>query len=399
MDPIALDKTQKVKIIDQSLVSTSGSVQAGMDYQGIEWDVIMPGIGRKFYRRQRDLKFKPYRNGIGELKKHSRKQKLPKNSIYDFSKYYRNLPTLVGHFQLRYNLVAISKYDFLHVKQDGIYKFSTLDHDTKDFNYADDFTPVCLGYADGYAVSGGFEGELAVYDLEANKVRFFGKTTEGDHILNCSHIYKEDGQLKILTGANDCYLRMYNIKYFKEPSLSFKFDTAVNNCSVSPANSNIIAVCCDQNETEILDIRLNKVVMKLYGHEDYTFASDWHPNGLFLATGNQDLTCRVWDMRKVSTEYHILPSEVASVSNVKFAAGGQYLIFSEAIDYVSIYDFQKECEVYQKIDVFGEITGMDVTPGDNETLFFGVRLKDYEGVFEYTLKKGSMTKMVEESFI
>ncbi|MCI24682.1 WD-repeat protein-like protein, partial [Trifolium medium] len=34
------------------------------------------------------------------------------------------------------------------------------------------------------------------------------------------------------------------------------------------------------------------VVATLSGHQDYSFASAWHPGGNTFATGNQDKTCR-----------------------------------------------------------------------------------------------------------
>lgn len=396
MDFSNLDKNQKIQIIDQSTVSTTSNIQSGMDYQGIEWETIMPGLGRKFYRRQRHLRLKPLQS---TFKTFPRKEKLPNNSIYNFSKYYRQLPMFIAHFQLRHNLACVSKYDFIHAKPSGFYKFSTLDYSVKNYEYPEEFIPICLSYANGYAVSGGIRGELAIYDLQEEKVRHFGKATDNNQYLNCTKIYNDEGQLKLITGANDWCVRIYSMKYLTEPLFCQKMGAPVNNCSVSPTNMSIIAVCGDQKEIEILDVRTNKVALKLYGHEDDNFASDWHPNGVFLATGSQDLTCRVWDIRKPLEEYHTLQSEIASVSNVKFVAGGQFLVFSEGVDYLSIYDFQKECEVYQRVDAFGDVTGMDVDPEANGTLFFGMRLKDYEGVFEYSLGKRSTKKLLEESFL
>jgi WD40 repeat protein len=37
--------------------------------------------------------------------------------------------------------------------------------------------------------------------------------------------------------------------------------------------------------------------MQLGGHRDFSFAAAWHPSGHLLATGNQDSTTRVWDLR------------------------------------------------------------------------------------------------------
>ncbi|KAK4562418.1 hypothetical protein RGQ29_005056 [Quercus rubra] len=41
---------------------------------------------------------------------------------------------------------------------------------------------------------------------------------------------------------------------------------------------------------------LEQVVGNLKGHLDYSFAYTWHQDGQILATGNQDTTCRLWDI-------------------------------------------------------------------------------------------------------
>ncbi len=37
---------------------------------------------------------------------------------------------------------------------------------------------------------------------------------------------------------------------------------------------------------------------RLQGHQDFSFAAAWHPGGVLLATGNQDTTTLLWDVRK-----------------------------------------------------------------------------------------------------
>lgn len=400
MDSKVFDTSRKVQIIDAEATNSVEAKLLGMDRQGIEWKMIMPNTGRAGYRLHRDSSFTPYRSNIlAPLTRHARRAKLPNDAIYSFSKYYRGLVPAVNHFQLRYNIAAVSKYDIIHLEMDGFYKFSSLDHDIRHYTFSESFKPVSLSYLDGYAALAGMHGEMAIYDLKTNKVRHFEKITNENHILNFISIYKEEGKLHILTGANDCFIRIYRMEYLTKPFYEKTLENPVNNCSISPTDTNLVAVCSDQNEVEIIDVRADKTVIKLYGHEDYSFTSDWHPNGLYLATGNQDLTCRVWDIRKYKKELQILQSEIACASNVKFLAGGQYLAFAEGIDFVSIYDFENNCDAYQRIDGFGEISGLTTDSEDNEKLFFGMNLVDYEGVFEYTLKKRSTIKMLEESFL
>ena len=50
----------------------------------------------------------------------------------------------------------------------------------------------------------------------------------------------------------------------------------------------------------LVDSQNGKTVATVVGHLDYTFASAWHLDGHIFATGNQDKTCRVWDIRNFS---------------------------------------------------------------------------------------------------
>ena len=66
-----------------------------------------------------------------------------------------------------------------------------------------------------------------------------------------------------------------------------------------------------------------------------------------IATGNQDKTCKVWDVRclkdpsaaKFGYCLKSLPCKIATSSKVMFAGDyGERLIFSEAVDYLHIYE-------------------------------------------------------------
>jgi hypothetical protein len=41
-------------------------------------------------------------------------------------------------------------------------------------------------------------------------------------------------------------------------------------------------------------------VARLHGHRDFSFAAAWHPGGVLLASGNQDATALLWDVRRTA---------------------------------------------------------------------------------------------------
>ena len=152
----------------------------------------------------------------------------------------------------------------------------------------------------------------------------------------------------------------------------------------------------DQLNAEIFDPSTGKLITTLIGHEDYGFCVNWHPNGYLLATGNQDCTCRIWDVRNPNKNLKILPSEIGAVNDVKFSGDGKFLFCAEIIDFLQIYDIDSNFENYQEIDYFGDLTGIDLH--QNEKLFLGVEILDYEGIFDFK-RKNTKFRDLELNFI
>ena len=54
-----------------------------------------------------------------------------------------------------------------------------------------------------------------------------------------------------------------------------------------PHGAKMMAVVGDDPEGLILDSATGEQIAVLAGHYDYSFAAAWHPDGIYLATGNQ----------------------------------------------------------------------------------------------------------------
>ncbi|GKA39076.1 uncharacterized WD repeat-containing protein-like protein isoform X1 [Tanacetum coccineum] len=117
----------------------------------------------------------------------------------------------------------------------------------------------------------------------------------------------------------------------------------------------------------------------------YSFASAWHPDGRVFATGNQD---RVYDLRNLSNPVSILKGNMGTVWSVRFSSNGQFLMVAEPADFGHVYETNKNYEKRQEIDIFGEISGVSLSP-DDETLYVGVW--DPIGVYD-ELRHGVLCK-------
>jgi WD40 repeat protein len=128
----------------------------------------------------------------------------------------------------------------------------------------------------------------------------------------------------------------------------------------------------------VKQLLLRAVITTLTGHIDYSFACCWSPDDRYLATGNQDKTTRIYDIRNMSETLHVLRANVGAIRSLHFSSDGRHLavagknctqviyvaslllisiISSEPLDFVHIYD-ATTYEQSQVIDFFGEIAGV-----------------------------------------
>ncbi|MBA0661078.1 hypothetical protein Goklo_012990 [Gossypium klotzschianum] len=132
----------------------------------------------------------------------------------------------------------------------------------------------------------------------------------------------------------------------------------------------------------LVDSDTGKTVMPLRGHLDFSFASAWHPDGVTFATGNQDKTCRIWDVRNLSKSIAVLKGNLGAIRSIRYTSDGKYMAMAEPADFVHVYDVKSGYENEQEIDFFGEISGLSFSP-DTESLFIGVWDRTYGSLLEY----------------
>lgn len=143
-----------------------------------------------------------------------------------------------------------------------------------------------------------------------------------------------------------------------------------------------MAVAGDSPEVLLMDVQSGRVATELAGHLDFTFALAWHPGGHLLASGNQDCTTRLWDVRRPDACLAVLPASMGSVRSCRFSPDGACLAFSEPADFVHVYDVAGGLCTHQEIDFFGEIAGIAFTPGA-EALFVAIPDREYMSALCY----------------
>ncbi|KZV28920.1 hypothetical protein F511_13715 [Dorcoceras hygrometricum] len=370
----------------------------GKDIQGIPWERL--NYTREKYRESRLKQYKNYENfslSHEDLEKES-KEVVKGHDFYKFQFNTRLVKSTIVHFQLRNLLWATSKHDVYLMQNYSVMHWSPLLRRGREvLNAAKPIVPTLkhpdsqtvtrvqistMTVKDNLMVAGGFQGELVCKYVDQPGVTFATKlSTDENAITNAVDIYHNpSGSVRVMTANNDAQVRVLDGSNFVCLN-RFTFPWSVNNTSVSP-DGRLLAVLGDSAECLIADAQSGKVVSSLKGHLDYSFASAWHPNGQVLATGNQDTTCRLWDIRNLSESFATLKGRMGAIRTIRFTSDGRFMAMAEPADFVHIFDTSSDYSRSQEIDLFGEIAGISFSP-DTEALFVGVSDRTYGSLLEF----------------
>ncbi|KAM3586886.1 hypothetical protein VKS41_001936 [Umbelopsis sp. WA50703] len=350
---------------------TRENVERGEDMQGIDWDQLH--IRRDQYRQQR---IDVYQNRNYENLRASHEGILkevkavrPDGEFYEFR--YTNLSEKcsIVHFQLRNLLWAPSKNEIYYTLKNEVRVWSPqLRTSESVLNLTRDGINIkasTMACRNGVLVVGGNSGEFALKRMDGiNATEHWGTiTSDASGITNHIDLINDrNGVFQALISSNDFRARLMDINTSKI-TREFHFPWAVN-CSTMSMDKRLLCAVGDATESIIADAQTGKVITTLTGHIDYSFACCWSPDDRYLATGNQDKTTRIYDIRNMSETLHVLRANVGAIRSLHFSSDGRHLAVAEPLDFVHIYD-ATTYEQSQVIDFFGEIAGVSFTPDDN----------------------------------
>ncbi|KAG8072175.1 hypothetical protein GUJ93_ZPchr0006g41815 [Zizania palustris] len=380
--------------------TSSADARKGKDIQGIPWERL--AITRDKYRQTRLEQYKNYENipNSGEAAAKECKPIEKGGMYYEFRQNTRSVKSTILHFQLRNLVWATSKHDVYLMSHFSVLHWSALSNvNTELMNVQGHVAPrekhpgsllegfyetqvSTLAVKDNLLVAGGFQGELICKHLDQEGVSFCCRTTYDDNaITNAVEIFDTtSGAVHFMASNNDCGVRDYDMDRF-QLCKHFQFEWPVNHTSLSPDRKLVVIVGDDPNGL-LIDANSGKTLHSMKGHYDYSFASAWSPDGRIFATGNQDKTCRIWDVRNLSKSLHVLRGNLGAIRSICFTSDGQFMSMAEPADFVHVFDVGSDYNKRQELDFFGEISGMSFSP-DTDMLFVGVWDRTYGSLLQF----------------
>lgn len=384
--------------------TTAAQARRGKDIQGIPWERM--AITRKNYRKTRLEQYKNYENIVDSgLASEKDCVATEKGALYyEFRRNTRSIESTIHHFQLRNLVWATSKHDVYLMSHYAVIHWSALTREKNDvLNLAGHVAPrekhpgsLLEGFSqtqvstlvvrDNLLIAGGFQGELICKNLDREGISFCCRTVhEENAITNAVEIYDNpSGAIHFMASNNDGGVRDFDMEKFQLLQ-HFRFEWPVNHTSLSP-DGKLLVVVGDDPDGLLVDSDTGKIVTDLPGHKDYSFASAWHPDGRIFATGNQDKTCRLWDMRNLSKAVDVFRGHLGAIRSIRFSSDGRFMAMAEPADFVHIFDVQGGYMKRQEIDFFGEISGISFSP-DTEALFVGVWDRTYGSLLEFNRRR------------
>lgn len=402
-DQFLSDSDDDVDVVSRLSDTSAAQARRGKDIQGIPWDRLQ--FTRENYRESRQRQYKNYVNLDGSHQDLEREclQVRREAKFYEFRHNTRSAKSTVRHFQLRNLVWATSKHDVYLMDNSSVLHWSPLTRKrTEVLNVTGPIAPVPEAERSPWAlqpgvghvqistmcvknnllVAGGFQGEMVCKFLDRPGVSYCTKITFDENaITNAIEIYKNSsGATRLMSSNNDSVVRIFDIEKF-DVLQKFRFPWPVNHTSISPDNK-LVVVVGDSADGLLADSQTGKALAALRGHFDYSFASAWHPNGYIFATGNQDTSCRLWDIRNLGSSFAVLKGQIGAIRSLRFTSDGRFLAMAEPADFVHLFDVKQDFKHSQEIDIFGEIAGISFSP-DTETLFIGVADRTYGSLLEY----------------
>jgi len=313
------------------------------------------------------------------------RERTPK--FYKFHYNDRNIRPHFCHFQLRHNICCTDKNYVYFPERNYLMHYHVETGEKRKVFSIESLQMSCFSVLNEFILCGGLQGELALFNTDGDRCFRKSIARHQESITNFTKLFVPNGlardQIKMLICNNDNKVMISELHDTDNQS-TFTFSEPINHATFSPDQSQLV-IFGDSETAQVIDANSGEVIHRLHGHKDFGFVTDWHPNGHIIATGNQDQTTKLWDVRAIKPEngyLESLDSCMGATHCANFTSDGKFLVVAECADFMHIYDYASNFQSKQLFDCFGEISGIALSP-DDDAIFLGITDSTLGGLMQF----------------
>lgn len=204
----------------------------------------------------------------------------------------------------------------------------------------------CAYSPSGTAVAcGGLDNKLTVFPLSMEDDVASKKKVVGTHTSYMSSCLFPSSDNQVLSGSGDATSALWDVESgtVLQSFLGHNSDVMALDLAPGPNPHTFVSGACD-NIAYLWDMRTGDYVQYFEGHASDINSVKFHPSGDAIATGSDDATCRLFDLRADrEVAQYSKEAILFGVNAVDFSASGR-IIFAGYNDYtVNLWDTLK-CE-------------------------------------------------------
>ena len=396
--------------------------------QNVDWEdynILRDETIRNYEIHRQGNRNNPIKSPDEELKVKNFQSTKETDIYYTFSEYFINVEPKNFHFQLRKNLIFVSKNELVYFNTKGVELLNIISKKTIQilyFNEEDEkvlcFDAFKYNKNEIHFVFGLFNNRILIIKIKIEEklrkpfinifykqILLISNLEEQNQLIN--FVRFSDDKNYIYTSCNDGFIKIFDYNTMQLVN-TFKSKSCVNHFSYNH-NQNIIAAVGDFEEVHLIDPKSNKDICYLNGHYDFGFVSKFKPESdYYLATGNQDFSCKIWDLRKINNNdlnfenleennscLKTIFGNCNCIGDLKFIENELLALLEDTINFhiVNLKDFKM-----QTIKYIGEGVGVNFSP-HTKKLYFGVSINSHSGIYAFKKINNFIDTMDLKNFI
>jgi len=286
-----------------------------------------------------------------------------------FNKFVHEEGMYLRHQQIHHNCRSIGENQVLFISYFGLSAMNLSSSSTKKLIRLSGAES--LVYSSALNFAGGVHSETRIFvcDLNQNKLILDFKPFD-DSVATANKLVFIDGPTpRMIVAGNTPHTLLYDIETQKQ-LMRTKALQYINDLDHSEEHK-LIAFAMDCKAIQVKDPRDNNSIgLILDGHQDYNFCVKFL-NNYELASGGEDVSTRIWDLRKTGKELHVLDGFSAGVSALEYSKSQNLLYCIENFGYVYGYNLNNTIVEQDHMTFFGFASGIALTPSE-KSLFVSI---------------------------